>query len=119
MKVYVSGPMSGIEEENFPAFHAAARALRMLGYEVVNPAEFDTDVAGLDESARWIKFLKADIKALMDCEGIVMLPGWEQSQGAKLERYNAKALGMTVLGLAEAVIEVRTHVGPMQEPANA
>ena len=118
MKVYVSGPMTGIPEENFPAFNAAARALCLIGYTVVNPAEFDTDVDGLGERARWVKYLKADIKALMDCDGIVMLPGWEQSKGATLEHFNAKALDMPILTLAEAVIEApqRVTAQPMKPP---
>jgi hypothetical protein len=118
MIVYLSGPMSGIEDENFPAFNAAARALCLIGYTVVNPAEFDTDVDGLGERARWVKYLKADIKALMDCDGIVMLPGWEQSKGATLEHFNAKALDMPILTLAEAVIEApqRVTAQPMKPP---
>lgn len=117
MRTYLSGPMSGIKDENFPAFKAAARALRLLGYEVVNPAEFDTDVDGLGERSRWVKFLKADIKALMDCDGIVMLPGWESSKGAKLEHYNAVALDLVVMTLEEAVLQADERF--MLEPAHA
>ncbi len=40
MKVYISDPMTGIKDDNFPTFSAAARALRSVGYEVVNPADF-------------------------------------------------------------------------------
>ena len=43
MRVYIAGPMSGIENSNFPAFHAAAAELRALGHEVVNPAELNPD----------------------------------------------------------------------------
>ncbi len=118
MIVYLSGAMTGIPEENVPAFNAAARALRLIGYEVVNPAEFDTDVDGLSERSRWVKYLKADIKALMDCDGIVMLPGWENSKGATLEHNTAKALDMPILTLAEAVIEhpQRVCAQPMIPP---
>lgn len=117
MIVYLSGPMSGIKDENFPAFNAAARALRMLGYEVVNPAEFETDVDGLSERSRWVKYLKADIKALMDCDGIVMLPGWQKSEGAKLEHYNAKALDLVIMSPEEAVLQADERL-PL-EPAYA
>jgi len=104
MKIYLSGPMSGLPDLNFPAFNAAARTLRIIGYTVVNPAEFETDVTGLEGRARWVKFLKADIKELMDCDGIVMLPGWENSEGAQLEHITASALDIPVLTLADAVI---------------
>ena len=39
-RIYLSGPMSGLPELNFPAFHAEAARLRALGFEVVNPADF-------------------------------------------------------------------------------
>lgn len=119
MKVYISGPMSGIKDENFPAFNAAARALRSVGYEVVNPAEFKTNVKGLEGKARWNKFLKADIKALMDCDGIVMLPGWQKSEGALLEIYNARALDFTVLEFESAILQARSYTDPAPEPAHA
>ena len=116
MKVYLSGPMSGLPDENFPAFNVAAKNLRAAGYEVINPAEFDTDVTGLEGRARWVKFLKVDIKALMDCDGIVMLPGWKKSEGAKHEHYNAKVVNLQIMTLAEAVIQA-PHL--VQEPADA
>ena len=39
--VYLSGPMTGLPDLNFPAFHAAADKLRSQGVQVVNPAEPD------------------------------------------------------------------------------
>jgi hypothetical protein len=118
MIVYLSGAMTGIPEENFPAFHAAARALRLLGYTVINPAEFNVDVTGLEGRARWVKYLKEDIQALLDCESIVMLPGWENSEGATLEHCTATALDMPVMTLAEAVIQAPQMV-PTQDLAHA
>jgi hypothetical protein len=42
-RVYLAGPMTGIDALNFPAFHKAAASLRASGYEVVNPAEVCPD----------------------------------------------------------------------------
>ncbi|MCW5236165.1 DUF4406 domain-containing protein [Verminephrobacter eiseniae] len=36
-RIYISGPMSGLPDLNFAAFHAKARRLHALGCEVVNP----------------------------------------------------------------------------------
>ena len=76
-RVYLSGAMSGKPDLNFPLFNAEAARLRSLGYDVVNPVELCPDPA-----ATWHDCLKADIKALLDCDAIVMLPGWVDSQGA-------------------------------------
>jgi hypothetical protein len=94
MKLYVAGPMSGIKDWNFPAFHAAAAQLRSLGFEVVNPAELCPDT-----SMSWADCMREDIKALVDCHGVALLPGWENSKGATLERHIACALKIPCLGL--------------------
>ena len=91
MKFYLSGPMSGIPEHNFPAFHAEAARLRAAGYEVVNPAEMDHASGAL-----WDECLRKDIVQLVTCEGIALMIGWEDSRGAKLEFHIAKELGMHV-----------------------
>lgn len=38
-KIYLAGPMSGLPDLNYPAFHAAAAKLRAMGHVVLNPAE--------------------------------------------------------------------------------
>lgn len=91
-RVYIAGPMSGIPDLNFPAFHAAAAKLRELGFDVINPAEINTD-----PSAGWAACMRADIAQLVTCDGIALLPGWENSKGARLEKHIAEALGMRVI----------------------
>jgi hypothetical protein len=92
-RIYISGPMTGLPDLNFPAFHAAAARLRAAGYEVVNPAEINP---GSDMS--WAQCMRADIKALCDCDTIALLPGWMDSSGAHLEMHIAHRLGMAVRG---------------------
>lgn len=91
-RIYLSGPMTGLPDLNFPAFHAEALRLRDLGHEVVNPAELNTD-----PTTGWHECLRADIKALLDCDAICMLPGWEQSAGAHLEMHVAHRLGIDIV----------------------
>lgn len=89
---YLSGPMSGLPNLNRAAFDAEAGRLRAMGITVVNPAEVE-----LPEGATWADFMRADIKELMSCTTIVLLPGWERSEGARLEHFIAVKLDMKVV----------------------
>lgn len=114
MRVYTAGPMSNIAQFNYPAFIAAAAALRDAGYEVVSPAELDNPddraaalaspdghmlnyTSGTGKS--WGDFLSRDVKLLADdgIEAIVVLPGWEKSRGARLETFvGSRMCGMPI-----------------------
>ncbi|MEY5100262.1 MAG: hypothetical protein RJA36_2981 [Pseudomonadota bacterium] len=91
-RVYLSGPMSGIADNNFPAFHRAAAQLRASGLDVVSPAE-------IQEAGTWELCLRADIRELCTCDAIALMPGWENSKGAQLELHVAHRLGMEVMHL--------------------
>jgi hypothetical protein len=92
-RIYVAGPMTGLPELNFPAFHAAAARLRDAGWEAVNPAE---NFGGRTDMPRET-YLRADVILLAQCEAIALLPGWQESRGAKLEYLMARELGMAVI----------------------
>lgn len=92
---YISGPMSGLPDFNYPAFNHAAASLRALGHNVFNPAE-----NGLPTSASWPDHMRVDIRMLMDCDRVVTLPGASASKGAALEMQIARALGMPITTLA-------------------
>lgn len=106
-RTYIAGPMTGLPELNFPAFHAAAAKQRAAGYEVINPAEIN---GGADElvacanmdaqqmQAHWVACMRKDIAQLMTCNRIVLLNGWWNSRGARLERHIAESLGMEIVG---------------------
>lgn len=91
MRVYISGPMTGLPELNFPAFHAAAQRLRACGLQVVNPAEINPD-----GTMSWQDCMRADIKAMCDCDALALLPGWMNSNGAHLELHLAHRLGLRI-----------------------
>jgi hypothetical protein len=102
MRCYIAGPMSGLPLLNFPAFHAAAARLRGLGVEVVNPAEINPD-----QAATWRDCMRADLKQLVDCDAVALLPGWEKSRGATLERHVALALGLRVQSIDALEVSLR------------
>jgi len=93
--IYISGPMTGLPEHNFPAFFAAEERLRQAGFQPLNPARnFDGDT-----DLKRSEYIRADLELLLQCDGIAMLPGWEKSRGAKLEYMLAWELRLPVLDI--------------------
>jgi len=106
--VYLSGPMTGLPDYNYPAFHAAAAAWRAAGYQVVNPAENFEGVTHLPREV----YLQRDIHQLVtEATAIAFLSGWQKSKGATLEHAVAAGLGYpmfdaaTFQPLAETILE--------------
>ncbi|MGY2286848.1 DUF4406 domain-containing protein [Pseudomonas gingeri] len=94
-RIYLSGPMTGL---NFHAFAAMTARLRGGGHTVTNPAELNPD------GGSWHDCMRRDIVALMGCDTVATLPGWEHSKGARLEVLIAERLGMTVVNAHDLVI---------------
>ena len=88
---YISGPMTGIKDLNFPEFYKAQEFLISRGDKVFNPAQ-NSQECGFECS----DFLRLDIQALLLCDKIYMLFGWGNSSGAILEKSIAEALGYEV-----------------------
>ena len=88
MRLYLSGKITG--NENYKEDFAAARAkLENSGYDVCDPAGFD-----LPEDVSWADAMKYDIREMVRCDGVALLPSWEESKGACIEARLAKDLGM-------------------------
>jgi len=92
-RIYISGPMTGMPEFNYPAFHAAARRLRQAGWDVINPAENFGGCTDLPREA----YMRLDVTYMVACSAVAMLPGWQQSRGARVEYLLARELGMEML----------------------
>lgn len=89
-RVYIAGPMTGLPEFNFPAFHAAAARLRAHGLEVENPAENPAPPCGT-----WQGWMRKSIAQLITCDAVVLLPNWhDNSDGARTEYMLAVNLRM-------------------------
>ena len=94
MIIYLSGPMTGIHDNGYPAFRAAAERLRSQGAQVISPHEIVPPGAA---PWSWQQHMRADLAALLTCDVVVLLPGWETSRGAQLEKTVAEAIGMKVV----------------------
>ncbi len=96
MKIYVSGPMSGLPNNNVSAFDAAAVRLRKKGYQVINPAELDDgEPCGVQ-----VVHVGDTLRALTKCGAVATLKNWKKSRGANLEVHVARALAFEIHPLA-------------------
>jgi hypothetical protein len=92
-RVYVSGPMTGYPENNYPAFREATRRLRDMGYAVCNPCETSTI---LGEDLTHAQYLRFDFERVLEADFLVALPGWARSLGAISEILVAVRMGTKV-----------------------
>lgn len=105
---YVGGPMSHRPAFNYYTFDQAALDLRTrLGLEILNPSELDDpkvreailqspdgeftpELNAMIGDMEYKTFLARDVDLLMsqeNLEGMIVLPEWQQSTGARLETF--------------------------------
>ncbi|MFS0827641.1 DUF4406 domain-containing protein [Pseudomonas phoenicis] len=95
-RIYLSGPMTGLPDFNYPAFNNAAFKLRSVyGLHVENPAESPVPPCG-----SWLGYMRMAVAQIAKVDCIVTLPGWEASRGAKVEVDLARGLGLPVYPLS-------------------
>lgn len=92
MKVYLAGPMTGYPDFNFPAFHERAAEWRREGWEVFSPAES----FGGDTTKPYAEYMRHDVVAILSCDALAVLPGWQKSKGASFEVALAGMLDLPV-----------------------
>lgn len=98
-KYYISGSMglwATIDPRQAAEFNDAAALLRALGLDVINSAENICD-----ENTSWEQWARCNIRLLLTCDAIVMLPNWEQGKCAQLEYHIARQIGMTIRFIQE------------------
>jgi hypothetical protein len=99
-------PTSVPTEETPVTSTDTADRLAADGYVPVNPFDVPPHPAcicpeavsadGAGGGHQWGCYLRGDLAALLGCDAILMLPGWESSHGARLELTVASAVGLRV-----------------------
>ena len=103
MRIYLSGPIAGIDgfEKRFDRWN---RYLSNFGYEVVNPCDILPYPHAGDCPPGYVTanghssacYLRTDLEALLMCDAIFMMPGWEYSIGSRLEHSVAAHCGIKI-----------------------
>lgn len=117
---YISGKMTGIPEPVWQRnFAEGADYARSIGFAALNPADIPpgsmhtADGCTPDKHA-WRCWMRKDLEEMVKrCTAILMLPGWEDSPGARAELAVAEMLGFTVIFMppADARARVRWQAG--------
>lgn len=95
MRVYLSGPMSGIPRAKYARHFAEMQAhLEHNGCSVINPVMTD---AAMPDDLTYEDRMKIDLCLIELCDAICLLDGWEKSCGANREYGYAIARGLQIM----------------------
>lgn len=94
-RLYLAGPMTGLPDNNYPAFNREAKLYREAGFAVENPAENPVPPCG-----SWLAYMRLALVQVARCDVVAMLPGWENSKGACVEHRLATGMGLRIIYIA-------------------
>lgn len=97
-KIYIAGPITGMDDGNRAAFDTAERVLREAGYETVNPHSIK-----LPLDVDWHVAMRKCIGFLVRCDGVALIDGWDNSEGARIEKWIAEQVRIPVKMFGEWV----------------
>jgi hypothetical protein len=106
MTVYISGPITGLPDNNKRAFQSAMsrlweikRTTNFCSMKIINPLthiakRLERQFAAKGKEPQWADYMRACIKKLVEADCVFFLEDWVKSEGATMERYIAKRLGI-------------------------
>lgn len=104
-RIYIGGPIAGKPNAR-QTFDAAEMSLRADGWDPVNPFLItphqhdgncpDGPWAGEGGEHTAPCYMRTDLAAVLTCDAIYLLDGWELSSGARTEFEAARAAGLTI-----------------------
>ena len=90
MRIYIAGPMAGIEDLNFPAFFAMEDKIKELGHTPINPAV-------MPKGLEYAHYMDIALAMVRSAEALLLLPAWEPSKGARAELAYAHSIGIKII----------------------
>jgi hypothetical protein len=107
--IYISGPISGMRNNNRRNFEKAAKKLAdtFTDCRVISPMQIGLAVESdqkRPEKPEWADYMRGCVKSLMDATHVYFIKGWQKSRGALLERNIAEGLEIPC---AESIEELK------------
>jgi len=97
-KFYLSAPMSGYPDLNYPEFHRITAILRSYGLTIINPAE------GNPHNGNWDMCLTDDLTIILTepgLDGTIFDGDWHKSKGDRLESFTTYKRGLGLWNFVE------------------
>lgn len=92
-KAYIAGKIGNLPfDEVRLKFELAKQEMINHGWDAVIPLEF-----AHNHGRTWAEYMLEDLAELNKCDAVVLLPCWEDSPGARIERAFAYGAGKQVL----------------------
>jgi hypothetical protein len=104
-RVYLAGPMTGYPDYNRPAFLQAAE--RIATHTNLIPVH----TAWVNLGFEYDEYMALSIEVLELCDYITLLEGWEDSEGARIERRHAKKKNIPIVDYDKLVDEFSSEQG--------
>lgn len=99
-RIYISGQITGLQaHEYLERFTDSENLIREMypEAEVINPVRCISEVMRYAPTLTKDQIMEIDLAMLSTCDAIWLIPGWEESDGAKQELSEAIASGMEVI----------------------
>lgn len=96
--VYIAGPISKVDwtEAKVKFVDLEGKVRKFSPKHIYNPLDFMAPPVQMDEMERWSWYMRQAVRALSLCDAIVLMDNYHISKGARLEKYLAEELGITV-----------------------
>ena len=95
-KIYIAGPMTGIEDLNKIDFYQIEAKLIKNGWETINPHKLGDLGLNPEDPYYFPRIMRRDFEKLENCNAIYMMDGWEFSPGASCEHAYAKVQNLDI-----------------------
>lgn len=93
-RCYIAGKITGLPMDRVALkFTLAKQEVEAMGFTPVSPLDVDHSKHGQS----WQEYMRADIRALLDCQAVYALRDWSKSPGATVEVNLAGGLHMQLI----------------------